>query len=710
MTTASSSTLRPFEKRFKASQKQYTDHLETTERLQAQLRLDADELGAQAGWDPATLQGVNAWLDDKACIFRFLKRNGYDERKAYSAILTALANRATHSLHQPLPSIPPYSTSPLFYLLPLPRFTDKVGRPIVILTAKEVKRDSHGSMQDLSQWIWWGAEMLRRTLRDHWVKGKWTDGKTKAEGGEGCVLIIDAGGSSYRNLEVELVPIFNVIGSKNFPGMIESAFVINAGWVQRSLWSILRPILPKPAVERISLVDKTKDMGEVFDLDRLPQIFGGRDPWKWAPEDNPVLAYYQSHALTPDKKASPCLQPGSLGSFSSTAEVFYTANNTPISSRRTSRRSSRVIDRSSIVMTKAEEAQGDRIDIVAALQQAGLVDNGKPQPVSQASTTTGPSRAMSTSSLIFPSAIERVKSLADFHLYLSPSRLAQIDGLSDISDDAPHHLELPAPIPHRMLRPAFLNPQIPITVNYAAARPLRPPLRTMGIPGHIAQDDHVRSYSTDLMRHHAKSLVKLDTDAAIARTKSTLGNDVNKSAQESQETVGEDEQPSPSDPADPELGSQPNVTHPISAFSRSSNPFYGYPAVRVSDINHPGQSAIVPQYPRRRKRDLVRTLLFLFLVRLQSWRVFTERSLGLHRLIRSTPAQRLASVTNPSQGLIMEARQNNSRAVSLRKKWDADWIWMGIVFVIMRGAWGRLISGPLEAVGLSGFRDFLGLH
>ena len=65
------------------------------------------------------------------------------------------------------------------------------------------------------------------------------------------------------------MPTFNLIGSKNFPGMIESAFVLNCGWVQRSLWSILRPILPRPAVERISLYDK-KDMGEVFDLDRLP--------------------------------------------------------------------------------------------------------------------------------------------------------------------------------------------------------------------------------------------------------------------------------------------------------------------------------------------------------------------------------------------------------------------------------------------------------
>ena len=67
------------------------------------------------------------------------------------------------------------------------------------------------------------------------------------------------------------MPTFNQIGSKNFPGMIESAFVINAGWGQRSLWKILRPILPRPAVERIGFVDKLDHMNEVFDLDRLPQ-------------------------------------------------------------------------------------------------------------------------------------------------------------------------------------------------------------------------------------------------------------------------------------------------------------------------------------------------------------------------------------------------------------------------------------------------------
>ena len=113
---------------------------------------------------------------------------------------TALQNRASHKLHQPLPSIPPYSSAPLFYVLPLPRFTDRLGRPIVVLTAKAVKRDAQGSMADLAQWIWWGAEMLRRTLRDHWVHGRWNEGKGKGQGGEGCVLIIDAGGSGYRNL------------------------------------------------------------------------------------------------------------------------------------------------------------------------------------------------------------------------------------------------------------------------------------------------------------------------------------------------------------------------------------------------------------------------------------------------------------------------------------------------------------------------------
>lgn len=106
-------------------------------------------------------------------------------------------------LHDRLPSFPPYSDSSLFYILPLPRHTDLLGRPIVVLTLRQVLRDENGKLDDMKTWSWWALEMTRRTLHDWWGGRAWKEKgekRLRGRGGEGCVMLVDAAGSSYRNL------------------------------------------------------------------------------------------------------------------------------------------------------------------------------------------------------------------------------------------------------------------------------------------------------------------------------------------------------------------------------------------------------------------------------------------------------------------------------------------------------------------------------
>ena len=53
--------------------------------------------------------------------------------------------------------------------------------------------------------------------------------------------------------------------------MVEAAYVVNAGWTQKSLWNIVKKILPKTALERIRFIDQPSQLEEIFDLDRLPK-------------------------------------------------------------------------------------------------------------------------------------------------------------------------------------------------------------------------------------------------------------------------------------------------------------------------------------------------------------------------------------------------------------------------------------------------------
>jgi len=145
--------------------------------------------------------------------------------------------------------------------------------------------------------------MLRRCLRDYWEGEKWGR-RGKGYGGEGCVMIVDAAGAGYKNLvsrnlpcrieqagmcsgcwakrivearalltlqEIELIPALAKVASRNFPGMLQSIFVVNAGWTQKSLWSMIKGIIPRSATERIKFLDKPSDLTEYFDPAKLPK-------------------------------------------------------------------------------------------------------------------------------------------------------------------------------------------------------------------------------------------------------------------------------------------------------------------------------------------------------------------------------------------------------------------------------------------------------
>lgn len=216
------------QERTKAARQEYREYLQLAQQLQGDLREDAEQLCVQDGWDEDTWNGVEEWIDDLGSIWRALRvsfnpilyrldltnttlqRNRYDQDKTHSFLLTVLSTRLSLSLHDPIPSILPYSESPLFHILPLPSHTDKLNRPIVVLTVREVVRDEQGMLDDLKEWIWWALEMCRRTSKDWWSRGMWDGsgvdgygrgkGKARGEGGEGIVLLVDAAGAGYRNL------------------------------------------------------------------------------------------------------------------------------------------------------------------------------------------------------------------------------------------------------------------------------------------------------------------------------------------------------------------------------------------------------------------------------------------------------------------------------------------------------------------------------
>lgn len=149
-------------------------------------------------------------------------------------------------------------------------------------------------------------------------------------------------------------------------------------------------------------------------------------------------------------------------------------------------------------------------------------------------------------------------------------------------------------------------------------------------------------------------------------------------------------------------------------FSSTDNPWFGYPVVRVH--NGAGYS-IRPRYGRNRKRDLIKTLLWLFILRLQTMRASIESALGLNKVARLLKSRRTPQVEprTPTEGLrdTAVARRVHTHAYPQSSKAlvgrHHDWIWMLIGFLVCRGTWAPFIGSGLDSLGLGTFKEVLGL-
>lgn len=472
------------------------------------------------------------------------------------------------------------------------------------------------------------------------------------------------------------------------------------------------------------------------DIERsyLQPAFGGQGAYTFSPEDNPILRYYQAHSIG----APEHFMPTRNASFASTAEVFYTADNTPMPSRRASQS---IAGGDTLRMTKSFHVLPT--SGMNARFENDEVEQSTPSTDDDDRSASNKDSAVSTSEVLavpeqgssFPAAdgdhdeadgggetltsLERIRSLADFKLYLSPSRRAQVDLLASDSEDegedkrdsrrrtSSQRTAPPTLQRRRTLRPAlFDGKSLPISI---ANRRSRPPLRLLGIPAHMADAEETRrSYSDLLIRHHAAGLQRLDgIPPELLRRQQEAEAALNQSLVSSR----------PSDNAEalaPSLLKEsapqnPETAQEISAFSRSSNPYYGYPAIRLTDPLHPAAPSIRPRYARRRKRDLVRTLLFLFLLRLQSWRDAFERALGLNRLLPWTggvsASRPYVKASDPSEGLLRTVQ----RDTTVKRTTGSDWLWAVVGLALLRGGWVRILAWPLELLGLHGLRQALGV-
>lgn len=434
-------------------------------------------------------------------------------------------------------------------------------------------------------------------------------------------------------------------------------------------------------------------------------------------------------------------------SYESIADVFYSARNTPMQSAQVS----------PVIRSRRPGAKPrpPRLNLVMTPRPGPSGLNFVPLKGSQ--------QAQAEASGSMP--VARVKSISEFQLYLSPSRVNNLDLLlgsdEEASDEEALQLES-LRARQRARRESRSSLRSSMADGRTSSRTSRRSLVATGYAGDIADTGHAhrpaitpwisgsgraadsmrqaswddaRSYSASLTRHHADVLSKNRRPSAEGNAAGVTGVDAipperNRDGPVAPAMEHADANSSDtSSPAAPTVSTRSDdapprrrIELPISAYDRMMNPMFGYPAMRTvstSGVNLAGM--LRPRYGRKRKRDLVKTLLFLLLLRLDT----------LRRWIGQTTTNLVASVI-ASLGLgawfgpqrdgyasgdspITHGRRNPEQAFAIGRpnygypnqavgkaslgelgSARGDWLWMIITIVLVRGSWGRLLLSALE--------------
>ena len=92
--------------------------------------------------------------------------------------------------------------------------------------------------------------------------------------------ILDLDGLSAKALHRQGISYMRHIiklGQDNYPEMLGNLYIINAPWIFRTFWAIVKPLLTEGTIERIQILgdDYHKVLAENIPLEHLPPMWGG---------------------------------------------------------------------------------------------------------------------------------------------------------------------------------------------------------------------------------------------------------------------------------------------------------------------------------------------------------------------------------------------------------------------------------------------------
>eukprot|EP01095_Lingulamoeba_sp_RSL-Kostka_P012968 TRINITY_DN5243_c0_g1_i1.p1 TRINITY_DN5243_c0_g1~~TRINITY_DN5243_c0_g1_i1.p1 ORF type:complete len:780 (+),score=221.01 TRINITY_DN5243_c0_g1_i1:297-2342(+) len=92
--------------------------------------------------------------------------------------------------------------------------------------------------------------------------------------------LIDHQGFGRKNVDMSLASNLIPIFQSYFPERLGNVYLINIGWTFKSLWKVTRNLLDSKTTDKVNFIDKTENLLDFFDRDKLPKYLGGTSEYE----------------------------------------------------------------------------------------------------------------------------------------------------------------------------------------------------------------------------------------------------------------------------------------------------------------------------------------------------------------------------------------------------------------------------------------------
>ncbi|KAI9283131.1 CRAL-TRIO domain-containing protein [Sporodiniella umbellata] len=268
------------EKRHSENNRLFREHQAAVENIQNTLGQEIVQLAEEYNLSEKEQQELRDYVQDKANLFRYLRKNKFNLATTLSLLVDTLKWRIRHDVDHVNPH-------PLYEFLqePLVYFhkTDKTQRPLLVIHLCHFQLDSSlDATEHLTPLFLYVLETARKLI--------WNMSKERIEKQEKepllleTVLLVDFKEASSlpvdRNLLKSLIALL-----RRYPNMIGTVHLIHFSWIYQGLWQMCKLVLSEEAKSKVNF-PKLKDLKQLIPPEDLLETFGGQDGFQYSLEND----------------------------------------------------------------------------------------------------------------------------------------------------------------------------------------------------------------------------------------------------------------------------------------------------------------------------------------------------------------------------------------------------------------------------------------